>query len=85
MRISVRAITQSQFTALRDARLRELAGRARLSEREREVLTLLVSGAPLDEIATQIGIGLRTVKFHQSNVLNKLGADSRADLARLIF
>lgn len=85
MRISVRAITQSQFTALRDARLRELAARARLSEREREVLTLLVSGAPLDEIASQIGIGLRTVKFHQSNVLNKLGADSRADLARLIF
>lgn len=85
MRISVRAITHGQFTALRDARLRELALRARLSEREREVLTLLVSGAPLDEIATQIGIGLRTVKFHQSNVLNKLGADSRADLARLIF
>ena len=84
-RISVRTIPHAHFVAIRDARLHELSRRALLSEREREILALLVSGESLDEIAVKAGISLRTVKFHQSNLLGKLGADSRADLGRLIF
>jgi len=37
------------------------------------------------DIAQQLGIAPRTVKFHQANVLQKLGADSRVDLLRVLF
>jgi DNA-binding CsgD family transcriptional regulator len=63
---------------------RALADAAQLSERERSVLTYLLMGRSLGDIALILGISPRTVKFHQANVLEKLGADSRADLVRLI-
>jgi DNA-binding CsgD family transcriptional regulator len=44
-----------------------------------------VLGRSLDEIARILGIAPRTVKFHQANVLQKLGADSRLDLMRLLL
>lgn len=64
---------------------RELVLRdAGLSEREREVLDLLLLGRSHDEIAAVLGISPRTSKFHQANILEKLGADSRVDLVRLL-
>lgn len=49
------------------------------------MLAWLLLGRSLDEIAVSLGISARTVKFHQQNILNKLGADSRVDLIRLVF
>ena len=49
-----------------------------LTEREREVLRLVVDGLPNKQIARTLGITERTVKFHVSSILEKLGADSRA-------
>jgi LuxR family transcriptional regulator, maltose regulon positive regulatory protein len=48
-----------------------------LTRREQEVLRLLVAGASNQEIASQLVISLATVKKHVSNLLGKLGVDSR--------
>jgi DNA-binding CsgD family transcriptional regulator len=83
--VSVRHLSVATFAAMLQVRLDEVAARARLSDRERTVLKYLMQGAPLDEIAAALDIGTRTVKFHQANLLSKLGADSRTDLLRVLF
>lgn len=62
-----------------------LVERARLTDREREVLDLLLLGRTHEDIATLLGISQRTSKFHQANLLQKLGAESRLDLMRLFL
>ena len=62
-----------------DAKAARTAGEGALSERERQVLTLLLRGRGVEDIATMLEIAPRTVKFHQANVLQKLGADSRLE------
>jgi DNA-binding CsgD family transcriptional regulator len=54
-----------------------------LSDREREVLRLVVTGARNHEIAERLSISDNTVKFHVSNLLRKAGARSRSELAAL--
>jgi len=66
-------------------RVDEIATDHALSPREREVFELLLYGFMADEIAGKLGVSTRTVKFHQTNVLDKLDADSRLDLFRLFF
>lgn len=51
-----------------------------LSRREREVLVSLLSGVTNKEIASALNISERTVKFHVSHLLQKLGAHRRSDL-----
>ena len=48
-----------------------------LSERELEVLRLLVSGASNQEIADQLFIGVSTVKKHINHIFDKLSVESR--------
>ena len=52
-----------------------------LTVRERDVLRLVADGLPNKQIARQLGISERTVKFHLSSVLRKLDAASRAQAA----
>jgi len=52
-----------------------------LTDREREVLRLVAEGLPNKQIARQLGITERTVKFHLSSILRKLDAASRAQAA----
>jgi FixJ family two-component response regulator len=59
--------------------------RARLTEREREVLAYLIQGAPNKTIAYELGIAQRTIELHRSNVLNKMGARSIAQLVRMMM
>lgn len=67
------------------ARLEQIVDEHALSPREREVFEMLLYGFTADEIADKLGVRARTVKFHQTNVLHKLDADSRLDLFRLFF
>lgn len=66
-------------------RVQQIVQQFALSPREREVFELLLYGFTADEIAQKLGVSTRTVKFHQTNVLQKLDADSRLDLFRLFF
>ena len=52
-----------------------------LTEREIDVLKLLAQGQANKEIAVSLGIGDKTVKTHVSNVLAKLGVQSRTQAA----
>jgi RNA polymerase sigma factor (sigma-70 family) len=54
-----------------------------LSERERQVLELVLVGQTNKEIAKQIGISFRTVEHHRSRILLKTGVDNLVQLARL--
>ncbi len=54
---------------------------ARISEREREVLQLLVSGCSNREIANELGIIERTVKAHVAQLLRKVGVENRIALS----
>jgi DNA-binding CsgD family transcriptional regulator/signal transduction histidine kinase len=53
---------------------KRLAG---LRDREREVLELMIAGLRNRDIAERLFISVRTVKFHVSNILEKLNVDSR--------
>ena len=65
----------------RNAAFAELA--QSLTPREREVMDLVVSGRHNWEIAEFLGISSRTVEVHKARVMQKLGADSIAQLIRM--
>jgi FixJ family two-component response regulator len=56
---------------------------ARLSPREREVLTHVVAGRLNKQIAYDLGTVLNTIKVHRGRIMRKLGVSSIADLVRL--
>lgn len=57
------------------------ADQDRLTEREIEVLQLVTEGLRNKEIAARLGITENTAKFHLRNILEKLHAESRTELA----
>ena len=75
-----------------DRRAREVATQrtvvtdhiAQLTPREREVMELLASGHSSKEIATTLGLSVRTVEGHRRNVLRKMDVESAVQLARAI-
>jgi NarL family two-component system response regulator LiaR len=54
-----------------------------LTDRERQVLALLVQGLSNPEISEQLCIGMATVKYHLSNIYSKLGATNRVEVATI--
>lgn len=54
-----------------------------LTEREREVLKCMVEGLNNNEIAEKLIVSLGTVKFHISNIFQKLGVDSRVEVVKM--
>ena len=50
-----------------------------LTDRERQVLTLLADGLPNKQIAFKLGITPHTAKFHVAQILHKLNAESRTE------
>lgn len=63
------------------ARRVEPSNASKISEREREVLRLLVAGCSNREIAVELGIIERTVKAHVAQLLRKVGVTNRIALS----
>jgi RNA polymerase sigma factor (sigma-70 family) len=56
-----------------------------LTQREREVLGLIVAGKLNKQIADELGISIKTVEVHRSRVMEKMGANSVAELVQLVL
>jgi PAS domain S-box-containing protein len=84
MRLTVRFIPNRVLNMISEANVKAIAEKAKLTEREQGILAYLIMGRTLDDIALIVGLSRSTVKFHQANILSKLGADSRLDLMRVL-
>ena len=66
------------------AELAELRERhQQLTQREREVMSLVVEGLLNKQIALRLGTSEKTIKIHRSHVMQKMHADSLAELVRM--
>ena len=66
----------------RSVQLRTLM--AELTDREREVMRLVVEGLPNKLIADQLAISVRTVEVHRARVFDKMAVKSAVELANLL-
>lgn len=57
--------------------------RGSLSRRELQVLTLIAEGYTNKQIADDLGISIKTVEAHRANIMEKLGANTVADLLKI--
>lgn len=69
------------FPASINAALAQRAGRVELSEREKQVLEMIVKGRANKEIAHQLGISENTVKVHTTRIFEKLQVADRLEAA----
>src|SRR5688572_7352794 len=60
----------------------QFAGSEALTDREREILQLIIEGLTNPAIATRLTIEVTTVKTHVRSILRKLGVENRRDLLR---
>jgi FixJ family two-component response regulator len=78
------ALERSRVALSLEAEMRVLRGRyVSLSQREQQVMTLVVSGLLNKQIGGELGISEITVKAHRGKVMQKMKADSLADLVRM--
>jgi FixJ family two-component response regulator len=78
------ALERSRLALVQDAEMRELRQRyASLTPREREVMTLVVSGLLNKQVGGELGISEITVKVHRGQVMQKMKANSVADLVKM--
>ena len=71
------AFTTHQQAASRDALL------SKLTSREAQVLERIVAGRLNKQIADDLGISIKTVEAHRANIMEKLGANTVADLLKI--
>jgi FixJ family two-component response regulator len=82
---AIRASLERSRVALSlEAEMRVLRDRyASLSQRERQVMALVVSGLLNKQVGGELGISEITVKAHRGKVMQKMKADSLADLVKM--
>jgi DNA-binding CsgD family transcriptional regulator len=64
-----------------DGRLSQI--RSSLSEREKQVMTLLGDGLDMDQIASQLGLSVKTIETFRSRIKRKLAIKNRSGLLAL--
>jgi FixJ family two-component response regulator len=78
------ALERSRVALGLEAEMRVLRDRyASLSQRERQVMALVVSGLLNKQVGGELGISEITVKAHRGKVMQKMKADSLADLVKM--
>lgn len=78
------ALERSRVALGQQAEIKELRDRySSLSAREREVMALVVSGLLNKQVGGELGISEITVKAHRGKVMQKMKADSFADLVKM--
>jgi len=78
------ALERSRVALAREAEMKELRDNyASLTPRERDVMALVVSGLLNKQIAGDLGIAESTVKAHRGQVMQKMKANSVADLVKM--
>jgi FixJ family two-component response regulator len=78
------AIERDRVRRREAAQLAELRARYRaLTEREREVFTLVVAGRLNKQVAAELGLSVVTVKVHRGQLMRKMAAKSVVDLVRM--
>jgi two-component system, NarL family, nitrate/nitrite response regulator NarL len=60
----------------------DASGSKKLTNREREVLAMIAEGQSNKEMASQLGVGVRTIETHRERVMNKLDIHSVAGLTK---
>ena len=55
-----------------------------LTPREREVMPLIASGMLNKQVAGELATTERTIKFHRAHIMQKMKAESLADLVRMV-
>jgi two-component system NarL family response regulator len=76
-------IAHQVLTSMVSESRREASSIDRLSERERQIATLVAQGLKNKDIAAQLNISENTVKRHLQSIFNKTGARDRLELAVL--
>lgn len=78
-----RAVAISGTAPLQQIQRRSAAARlAMLSEREREVMDLVVAGRKNKQIADELRISIKTVEAHRARIMEKMGVSSIAELVQ---
>jgi len=78
------ALERSRAALVREAEMQVLRDcYASLTPREREVMALVVSGLLNKQVGWELGISEITVKAHRGNMMQKMKAESLADLVRM--
>jgi len=78
------ALQRSSFALAQDAEMQELRNRyTSLTSREKQVMKLVVSGLLNKQVGGELGISEITVKAHRGQVMQKMKANSLADLVRM--
>jgi two-component system response regulator DctR len=83
-RVEQALAASAQAIAARAQWRRAAQALAELTEREREVLRLVVAGRPNKLIADALTISVRTVEVHRARVFDKMGVKSAVELANLL-
>lgn len=79
------AIAQDRRTRREEAEHRAAAARFEsLSAREKDVLAEVLAGRTNKAIARRLGVTIKTVEFHRSNIMEKAGVESVAELIYLL-
>jgi len=79
-----KALERSRLALTQDAEMQELRDRyASLTPREMQVMALVVSGLLNKQVAGDLGIAEKTVKAHRGQVMQKMKANSIADLVKM--